>query len=257
MKLIRKLSLYAFIAIHPLLIFSQEPDPLHTGKALFESAYRGGTNIEAGVGAHNFLIMDGKAKFGSKLKLIPNTYEYYVGSAAISKMENSGNYIYTGFRLGKRMYRNTPLRTDTVSMTNASSIDFYFLGATVLFPQFIPIAKHTYWSWNPGVYLDFIIGNLKPEIKNGSLEADMVIVNYSDSPQSIRPLDFGLALNFEFGFRAAYTGISIRTGLRNLAPKDTDMTIRNNGMINFYIGYRFESEIAKEDQKRINNIAPR
>lgn len=237
--------------------FAQEPDPMDTGKALLQNAYHRGVNIELGVGAQSFLISDTKASFGDKLNLIPNTYEYYVSSPAIMKMESSGNLMSVGFRVGKRMYRDTPELSDSVSIFNCSEIDFYFLGASMQYPMMKVINKNMYWSWNPGLYLDFLIGNMEPEIKNGTLEADMVIVSHANEPQNLKPLDWGLALNFEFGFRAAYTGVSLRTGLRNLAPDKENMTIRNNGMINYYIGYRFESKIGKADKEKVDKLVPR
>jgi hypothetical protein len=257
MNTFTKLSLAVLFFLQTSLAFAQEPDPVDTGKALFQSAYKRGVNIEAGVGASSFLITKTKASFGQKLNLIPNTYEYYVASSAITTGENTGKLFYAGFKLGKRMYRDTPERTDTVSITNCEAIDFYFMGASLQFPFMRPIGNHIYWSLNPGFYADFIIGNMEPEIKNGNLETDMVIVTYADEPQTLKPLDLGIILSLEFGFRAAYTGLSFRTGLRNLAPDHTDMTIRNNGLLNFYVGYRFESKIAKEDQKKIDNLINR
>lgn len=256
MKLFGKFLIVLLIFLQTTSVFAQEPDPMNTGKALFLNAFHEGINIEAGVGVSSFLITDGKASFGEKLDLMPNTFEYYVASPAIMKGENTGQLFYIGFRLGKRMYRNTPERTDTVSITNCDAIDFYFLGGTLQLPIIRQLGTNMYWSLNPGLYLDFIIGNMEPEIKNGNLETDMVIVDYGDEPQNIQPLDWGLAVNLEFGFRAAYTGLSFRTGFRNLAPDNDQMTIRNNGMINFYVGYRFESEIGKADKEKVEDLIP-
>jgi hypothetical protein len=257
MKLLSKFLVVLLVFFQTSTVFAQEPDPVNTGKALFQNAYKKGINIEAGVGVSNFLITETKATFGQKLNLFPNSYEYYVASSAITTGESTGKLFYAGFRLGKRMYRDTPERADTVSITNCESIDFYFAGASLRFPIMRPIGTHMYWSLNPGFYADFIIGNMEPEIKNGNLETDMVIVKHTEAPQTLKPLDLGAMLSFEFGFRAAYTGLSFRTGLRNLAPDNTDMTIRNNGLFNFYVGYRFESDIAKQDQKKIDNLINR
>lgn len=257
MKTFTKSLIVLLVFFQSTAVFAQEPDPVESGKAIFQYAYKTGVNIEAGVGASSFLITETKASFGQKLNLLPNTYEYYIASSGITTGEKTGKLFYAGFKLGKRMYRNTPERTDTVSITNCDAIDFYFMGASLQFPIMRPLGNHIYWSLNPGLYADFIIGNMEPEIKNGDMETDMVIVTYGDEPQTIKPLDLGIILSLEFGFRAAYTGLSFRTGLRNLAPDHTNMTIRNNGLLNFYVGYRFESKIAKEDQKKIDNLINR
>ena len=251
-----KAFVIAVIFLQTLFVYAQEPDPIKTGKGLFKSGYKSGLNIDVGVGYQNFLFMEGKASFNDKMNFSFNTFEYYAGSSGIIQSE-TGNYIYTGLRLGKRFHTNTPEFADSVSIINNTSIEYYFVGVTALFSKMNFIAKHTYWSWSPGVYFDFILGNMGDEIKNGKLATDLVTITYANEPQNMRSVDIGAALNFEFGFRAAFVGLSLRTGLRNLAPKDTDMTIRNTGMINFYLGYRFESDIAKQDKQIINSIIPR
>ena len=257
MNLITKKTIVFIFLLQTLFVLAQEPDPVNTGKAFFQDAYKRAYNIEAGVGVQSLLIMEGKASLSEKLNFMPNTIEYYISFPTVSKFENSNTYMAMDFKIGKRMYSATAESPNIVSITNCTSIDFYFLGTSIQFPIKYAIGKHAYWTWSPGVYFDFIIGNNKPEIVNGSLSTHMVIVSHTNEPQNLRPLDIGAALNFEIGVHAAYFGISLREGLRNLAPKNLDMTIRNNGLINIHAGYRFGSAVAKEDQKKVEKYLPK
>lgn len=253
----KKTFLIVTISILSLsLSFAQDLDPMDTGKALFQDAFKRAYNIEAGVELQSFLVLNRKAQFSDYLKMYPNTFSYYVSFPTVSKFEHSDTYMAMDWKIGKRMYQAEPTRTDIADVYNCEKMEYYFLGTSIQFEIRKPIGEHAYWAWKPGMYFDFLMGDLKNEITNGNLSSKMIIVSHLDDPQTLRPLDFGAAINVEFGIHAAYLGLSVREGLRNLAPKGSGNTIRNNGLVNLHVGYRFASQIAKEDQQKINNILP-
>lgn len=249
-------SLLLLILLFNLSIYAQEIDPVETGKALFKDAYKRAYNIEAGGEIQSLLVLDRRTGFSDYLKVIPNVYSYYISFPTVSKFEHSDTYMAMDWKIGKRVYMSNPTIADSVSIFNCEKMAYYFLGTSIQFEQKKPLGKHAYWAWKPGMYFDFIIGDLKPEITNGSQTADIVIVSYAPEPQTLRPLDIGLAVNVEFGIHAAYIGFSFREGLRNLAPKNSGYTIRNNGLFNIHAGYRFASQIAKDDEKKVKNLIP-
>lgn len=252
----KTLSLLMLSVLFNFFVYSQEIDLQETGKALFKDAYKRAYNIEAGGEVQSLLILDRKTRSSDYLKMYPNVFSYYISFPTVSKLEHSDTYLAMDWKIGKRMYKSDPVIADSTSIYNCEKMEYYFLGTAIQFEFKKPIGQHAYWAWKPGMYFDFIIGNLKPEITNGNQTADMVIVSHTSEPQTLRPLDLGLAVNLEFGIHAAYIGFSFREGLRNLAPKNSGHTIRNNGLFNIHAGYRFASQIAKEDQKKINNLIP-
>ena len=256
MKKVTLLFLILFLC-GSAIINAQDLDPTKTAKGLLESAYKNESNIEIGFGVQRLVITDASSGFFSKANFIPNTYEYYISYPSITKFEHSDNYMIVDFRLGKRIYSATPSRTDTVSIDYCESMQYYFLGAAMLMRYKFPINKHMAWSINPGMYVDLAIGDLKDEITNGSLTTSLEIVGTDNFPQNMRSLDFGMAINTEIAVHAAYFGLSFRQGFRNLAPKDSHLTIRNNAILQAKFGYRFASTIAKQDKKKVEKFVPK
>ncbi len=236
---------------------AQEPDPINMGKGLFEEAFKKGWNIKGAIGYQSFLIKEGSPSFSDKLDLTPNTLAYYVAFTTEDQWMESNTYLTYEIQIGKRTYSATPLRTDEVNFLNCSSFAYYFLSVPFQLSFRKPLGANAYWAFSPGVYFDLIIGNQGNELENGALSTNVNTLSYTEGEINIRPLDIGIDVNLELAVRAAYFGVSYRTGLKNLAPEDApNMTIQNNGMLMGYVGYRFGSAIGKADADKVKQFVP-
>ncbi len=227
-------------------IFSQETEIFNqnNGQAVFEEAFEKSYNIKAGIGYQSLLIKEGEANFGDKTNLTPNTLSYYISFTANDRWMETNTYLNYEIQFGQRKYRATPNQTDTVSLLSCSKIDYYFFSVPFQLSFRKPIGKIGYWAINPGIYFDYL---LIQDIYNGDQRI------YVD--KYLKSLDFGLNTSVELGIRAGYLGFSFKNGLKNLAKDmSQDLTFRNNGLLSFYVGYRFGTEMGKKDAERVKKV---
>jgi hypothetical protein len=227
-------------------LFSQEPVIFNqnNGQAIFNEAFEKSYNIKAGIGYQSLLIEKGEASFSNKTNLTPNTLSYYISFTASDRWMETNTYLNYEIQFVQRKYRATPNQADTVSLLSCSKIDYYFFSVPFQLSFRKAIGKIGYWAINPGIYFDYL---LIQDIYNGDQK------KYVD--KDLKSLDFGLNTSVEFGIRAGYLGFSFKNGLKNLA-KDMlpDLTFRNNGLLSFFVGYRFGTEIGKKDAERVKKV---
>jgi len=236
-------------------IFAQNIIPGVTNKALLNSAYKSSYNIKAGIGYQSFFVKQGSASFSEKMNYTPNTLIYFVAFTASDRIKKSNIHITYELQIGKFNYSATSQLTDTVSLLNCTSFSDVFLELPIQLSFRNPIGKNAYWAINPGIYFDLI--GYMGEIKNGSLSRSARYHDRVDYPQDMKSFDIGINTSAEIGIRAAYLGVSYKTGFKNLAPDNSNMTIRNNGTLYAYAGYRFATKMGKEDAEKVKKYIPK
>jgi len=241
-----------FLLLFTNNIFAQEIIPGVTSKDLLNSAYKSSYNIKAGIGYQSFFVKQGSASFSEKMNYTPNALTYFVAFTASDRLYKNNIFINYELQVGKRTYKATPQLTDTVNLLNCTSYSYTFLNAPFQLSFRKAINKNTYWAINPGIYFD--LAGYLGKIKNGSLSRGINTSANTTSSQDLKSFDIGMNTSAEIGVRAAYFGISYSTGFKNLAPDNSNMTIRNNGTLYAYVGYRFASKIGKADADKVNNL---
>lgn len=255
MNKLKSLLLIVTITFTTVAFSQTDPFNANTGKALAMEAYEKGYNIKAGIGYESFLVQEGNLSFFDKIAYTPNTLSYYISFTTSDRWMETNVYLNYEIQFGKRSYNATPVRTDTVNLLNCTSWDYYFFSVPFQLSFRNAIGKNAYWAVNPGVYFDYRAA-ASTSLKNGSLSRTARHTSIYGE-QDFRPLDFGLDIGFEFGVRAAYLGLTYKVGLKNLAPETSEnLTIRNNGTFNIFLGYRFGTDIGMQDAKKTNKIIP-
>lgn len=218
-------------------------------QALGKSAFKKGSNIKFGAGYGSFHAYENLRP----QKNFFNVFGIFVAyNNSVPILDHQNTFWDMEFQFGKRQYKSSPFYSDTVSITNFSSYEHFYLEFPFQVAFRKSIANNVYYGIKPGFYFNWMPGG---ELKNNTLSREAI--TYMNAPHpDYKSLDFGGIFGFEFGIRAAFIGLDYRFGLKNLTPehlKETH-TIKNKGFFSINAGYRFGTEMGKSDINKINNI---